>query len=69
MVEQGGELLEKTTEELQWEAKEEIARAERLTWELDKSKGHNSLHDDSGGSEDERKNGAPTRRHHPEFNS
>jgi hypothetical protein len=43
MVEQGGELPEKTTKELQREAEEEIARAERLARELDKRKGHNSL--------------------------
>jgi hypothetical protein len=33
----------KTVEEIQWEAKEEIARAERLARELDKRKGHNGL--------------------------
>jgi hypothetical protein len=38
MVEQGGELPEKTTEEPQQEAEEEIARAERLARELDKRK-------------------------------
>jgi hypothetical protein len=43
---------------------EEIARAVRLARELDKRKGHNSLQDDSGGLEDERPDGAPTRRHH-----
>jgi hypothetical protein len=36
MLKQGGELPEKTTEELQRKAEEEIARAERLAWELDK---------------------------------
>jgi hypothetical protein len=30
MAEQGGELPEKTAKEMQWEAEEEIARAERL---------------------------------------
>jgi hypothetical protein len=50
MVEQGGELPDKTTEQLQWEAEEEIARAERLARELDKMKGHNGLQDDSEGS-------------------
>jgi hypothetical protein len=71
MVEQGGELPEKTTEEFQREAEEEIARAKQLAWELNKRKGHNDLQDDSrvGGSEDERPDGAPTRRHHPKFNS
>jgi hypothetical protein len=43
MVEQGGELPEKTTKELQREAEEDIARAVRLAWELDKRKGHNGL--------------------------
>jgi hypothetical protein len=43
MGEQGGELPEKTTEELQREAEEEIAHAERLAQELDKRKGHNGL--------------------------
>jgi hypothetical protein len=43
MVEQGGELPEKTTKEIQWEAKEAIACAERLAQELDKRKGHNDL--------------------------
>jgi hypothetical protein len=42
-VEQGGELPEKTTKELQREAEEEIAHAERLAWELNKGKGHNDL--------------------------
>jgi hypothetical protein len=69
MMEQGGELSEKTTEELQREAEEEIAQAERLAQELDKRKGHNGLQDDLGGSKDERPDGAPTRRHHPKFNS
>jgi hypothetical protein len=49
IVEQGGELQEKTAEELQREAKEEIPCAERLALELDKKKGHNGLQDDSGG--------------------
>jgi hypothetical protein len=69
MVEQGGELSEKTTEEIQCEAKEEIANVECLARELDKRKGHYGLHDNSGGSEDEHPDGAPTRWHHPKFNS
>jgi hypothetical protein len=59
MVEQGGELSEKTTEEIQCEAEEEIANVECLARELDKRKGHYGLHPD----------GAPTRWHHPKFNS
>jgi hypothetical protein len=43
MVEQGGELPEKTSKELQREAEEEITHAERLARELDKRKGHNGL--------------------------
>jgi hypothetical protein len=43
MVEQGGELLEKTAEEIQREAKEEIVHAKRLARELDKRKVHNGL--------------------------
>jgi hypothetical protein len=69
MVAQDGELFEKTTRELQCEAEEEIAHAERLVRELDKRKGQNSMQDVSGGSEDERLDGAPTRRHHPKFDS
>jgi hypothetical protein len=69
MVEQGGEPLKKTAKEIQQEAEEEIPRAERLARELDKRKGHNSLQDDSGGSEDEHPDRAPIRRHHPKFNS
>jgi hypothetical protein len=69
MVEQGGELPKQTAEELQWEAEEEIARAERLTRELDKRKWHHGLQDDSGGLKNEHPDGAPTRRHHPKFSS
>jgi hypothetical protein len=69
MVEQGCEMSEKTTNELQREAEEVIARAKRLARELDKRKGHNDLQDDSGGSEAEHPDRAPTRRHHPKFNS
>jgi hypothetical protein len=59
----------KTTEEIQWEAKEEMARAAHLARELDKSMGHNSLQYDSGALEDEPRDGSPSRRHHPKFNS
>jgi hypothetical protein len=55
--------------QLQREAEEEIACAERLARELDKRKGHYGLQDGSGGSEDEHLDGAPTRRHHAKFNS
>jgi hypothetical protein len=43
MVEHGGEQPEKTAEEIQREAEEQIARARRLARELDKRKGHNGL--------------------------
>jgi hypothetical protein len=69
MVGQGCQPPEKTTKEIQREAEEEIARAERLARELDKRKGHNGLQDDSEGSEDEHRDGAPLGRHHPKFNS
>jgi hypothetical protein len=69
MVDGGGELPEKTIEELQREDEEEIAQAERLARELHKRKGHNGLQDDSRGSKAERPDGSPTRRHHPKFNS
>jgi hypothetical protein len=69
MVEQGGELPEKTIEEIQQEVEEEIARVVRWTKELDKRKGHNDMQDDSKASEDEHPDGAPTRRHHPKCNT
>jgi hypothetical protein len=69
LVAQDGELPEETTEEHQQEVDKEIACAERLAQELNKRKGHNGMQDDSGASEDERPDGAPTRRHHPKFNS
>jgi hypothetical protein len=73
MVGNGEELLEKTTEEIQQEAEEEIARVACLAKELDQArdrgKRHNSLQDDSGASDDEPRDGAPTRRHHPKFDS
>jgi hypothetical protein len=43
MVGQGEELLEKTTEEITREAKEEIARAAHLAKEDEKGKRHNSV--------------------------
>jgi hypothetical protein len=64
---------EKTTKEIQQEDEEEIACAAHLARELDQArdrgKRHNGLQDDSGASDDEPKDGAPTRRHHPKFNS
>jgi hypothetical protein len=69
MVEQGGQLQKKTAEEIQRDTEEEKAYTKRLARELDKRKGHNGLQDNSEGSEDEHRDGAPTRRHHPKFNS
>jgi hypothetical protein len=69
MVGQGDPSPAKTTEEIQWEAEEEMARAVRLARELHKRKGHNSLQDDLRVSEDEPGDGASTRRHHLKFNS
>jgi hypothetical protein len=36
---------------------------------LDKKKGHDGMQDDSEALKDEHLDGAPTRRHHPKFNS
>jgi hypothetical protein len=46
----------------------ELARATRLAREAERGKRHNGLQDDSGASEDEPRDGAPARRHHPKFN-
>jgi hypothetical protein len=43
MVEQGEEPLEKTVEEIQWEAEEEISWAARLARDAKKGKRHNDL--------------------------
>jgi hypothetical protein len=69
MVGQGEELPEKTAEEIPWEADEEIAQATHLAWDAKRRKKHNGLQDNSGASDDETRDGAPTRRHHPKFNS
>jgi hypothetical protein len=65
--------MEKTTEEIQQEAEKEIAHVARLARELDQArhrgKRHNGLQDDSGALDDEPRDGAPTRRHHPKFDS
>jgi hypothetical protein len=66
---QGEELLEKTAEEIKKEAKEEIARAVYLAKEAEKGKRHNDLQENYGSSNDESRDGAPLRRHHPKFNS
>jgi hypothetical protein len=68
-AENGEELPEKTVEEIQREAEEEIARAAHLAKEAERGKRHNGLQDDSGTSDDEPRDGSPTRRHHSKFNS
>jgi hypothetical protein len=47
----------------------ELAWATRLAREAERGKRHNDLQDDSGASDDEPGDGAPTRRHQPKFNS
>jgi hypothetical protein len=69
MVGQGEEPPEKTIEEIQREAEEEIARATRLARDAKRGRRHNGLQDDSRVSDDEPRDGAPFRRHHPKFNS
>jgi hypothetical protein len=63
MVENGEEVLEKTTD----------TRAARLARELDqaggKGKKHNGLQNDSDVSNDETRDGVSTRRHHWKFDS
>jgi hypothetical protein len=68
MVGQGDEPPEKTIEEIQWEAKEEIARAARLARDAERGKRHNDMLDNLGASDDESRDGAPPRRHHPKLN-
>jgi hypothetical protein len=69
MVQNGEVPQEKTVEEIQLEAEEEIAHAACLAWEATKGKRHNGLQDHSGASDDEPRDGAPMRRHHLKFNS
>jgi hypothetical protein len=69
MVGNREELLEKTVKEIQWEADEKIAHATHLVREAEIRKRHKGLQDDSGALDDEPRDGAPARRHHPNFNS
>jgi hypothetical protein len=69
MVGRGEEPPEKTVEEIQREAEEEIARAACLARDAKNGKRHNGLQDDSGASDDEPRDDTPLRRHHPKFNS
>jgi hypothetical protein len=52
------ELLDKLIEVIQWETDEELTRAAYLVRETERGKRQNGQQD-----------GAPTRRHHPKFNS
>jgi hypothetical protein len=73
MVGNKEELPQKITEEIQRKGEEEIAHtaylAKELDQERDKGKNHNGLQDNSGASDDEPRDDATTRRHHPKFNS
>jgi hypothetical protein len=69
MVEQGEEPPEKTVEEIQWEAEEEIAWVGHLARDAERGRRHNLLQDDSRISDDEPRDGAPLRRHNPKLNS
>jgi hypothetical protein len=46
-----------------------ITRATWLAKEANRGKRHNDLQDDFGSSDDEPRDDAPSRRHHPKFNS
>jgi hypothetical protein len=64
-----GELPDKLIEEIQWETDEELARAAYLVRETERGKRQNGQQDNSIALKDEPRDGAPTRRHHPKFNS
>jgi hypothetical protein len=68
MVGQGDEPPEKTVEEIQLEAEEEIARAAHLTRDAERGKRHNGLQDNSGASDDEPRDATPLRRYRSKFN-
>jgi hypothetical protein len=68
MVGHGEETPEMTVKVIQCEVEEEIARAAHLSKDTKRGKRHYDLQDDSGASNDEPRNGAPLRRHHPKFN-
>jgi hypothetical protein len=57
----------KTIEEITWEAEEEMARVARLAQGAT-GKRHNSLQDDSGSSEDDVGDGAPSGGYHSKYN-
>jgi hypothetical protein len=69
MVGQGEKLPEKSVKEIRQEADEKIAQATCLARDAKRGKRYNGLQDDSGASDDEPRDGAPLRRHHPKFNS
>jgi hypothetical protein len=64
MVGEGEQPPEKTVEEIAREAEVEIAWATHLA---ETGKRHNGMHDDSGSSDDEPRDGSPSRRHYPKF--
>jgi hypothetical protein len=69
MVGNREEFPDKMVKEIQWETDIELARATFLAREAERVKRHNDMQEESGASEDEPRDGAPTRRHHPKFNS
>jgi hypothetical protein len=69
MAGHGEHPVEKTMEEITREAEEELARAAQLASDVDKGKRHDDLQDNSRLSNDEPRDGAPSRRHHLKFNS
>jgi hypothetical protein len=69
MVGNREELPDKSIEEIQRETNEEFTCVARLAREAERGKRHNNQRDDSGTLEDEPRDGAPVRRHHPKFNS
>jgi hypothetical protein len=69
MVGNGEELLNKSIKEIQQEIDIEPSHAAHLAREAERGKRHNDMQDDSGASEEEPGDGAPTRRHHRKFKS
>jgi hypothetical protein len=69
MVGNGEEFLDKSVKGIQCEIDKELTRTAHLVKEAERGKRHNSQQYDSGTSEDEPRDGAPARRHHPKFNS
>jgi hypothetical protein len=66
MVGNGEELLDKSFEEAQRDTN--IDHVARLAREVERGKRQNGMHEDLGVSEDEPRDGALMREHHPKFN-